>query len=157
MTFRTAAIADAPILVALALAFRNHLERDRPTVAEFEAGVGQLLAGPDAEFALALQDGEPVGYSLLRFRHSMWAGGLEATLEDLFVHPDCRGHGLGRGLVGFALEQARNRGCRTICLDTNENNEASTRIYRSFGFDAHSRRWGGRQMFYRRPLEPPCC
>ena len=157
MPYRTAEDADAPTLVALALAFRNHLERDRPSLAQLAAGVSQLLAAPDAEFTLALQDGEAVGYTLLRFRPSMWAGGLEATLEDLFVRPDHRGHGLGRGLVGFALARARDRCCVTICLDTNEHNEASTRIYRSFGFDAHSRRWGGRQMFYRRALEPPCC
>jgi ribosomal protein S18 acetylase RimI-like enzyme len=157
MTFRPAESADAPALVALALAFRDHLERDRPTSAQLEAGVGQLLAAPDAEFALVLQDGEAVGYTLLRFRRSMWSWGMEATLEDLFVRPERRGHGLGRGLVGCALERARNRGCVTICLDSNENNEASSRIYRSLGFDAHSRHWGGRQIFYRRTLEPPCC
>lgn len=157
MTFRPAESADAPALVALALDFRDHLERDRPTSAQLEAGVGQLLAAPDAEFALVLQDGEAVGYTLLRFRRSMWAGGMEATLEDLFVRPDRRGLGLGRGLVGVSLARARDRGCVTIGLDTNERNEASTRIYRSFGFDAHSRRWGGRQMFYRLALEPPCC
>jgi GNAT superfamily N-acetyltransferase len=157
MTFRTAGPADSSTLVALALAFRDQLERPRPTRAEFEAGVAGLLAAPDAEFCLAFQDGQAMGYALLRFRPSMWAAGLEATLEDLFVRPELRGHGAGRGLVGFALERARSRGCVTVCLDTNEHNEASTHIYRSFGFDAHSRRWGGRQVFYRRSLEPACC
>ena len=143
MPYRTAENADAATLVALALAFRDHLERDRPTVAQLAAGVSQLLASPDAEFTLAHQDGEAVGYTLLRFRPSMWAGGLEATLEDLFVRPDRRGLGLGRGLVGVSLARARDRGCVTIGLDTNERNEASTRIYRSFGFDAHSGRIAG--------------
>jgi GNAT superfamily N-acetyltransferase len=157
MTFRTAEPADIPALVTLALAFRDHLERPRPTRAEFETGVARLIAAPDAEFCLAFQEGQPVGYALLRFRPSLWATGLEATLEDLFVGQESRGHGLGRGLVGFALERARGRGCVTVCLDTNEKNLASTRIYRSFGFDDHSRRWGGSQRFFRLSLEPPCC
>ena len=60
-------------------------------------------------------------------------------------------------LVDLALERARTRGCATVCLDTNEHNEASTRIYRSFGFDSLSPRWGGRQVFFRLQLEQPCC
>jgi GNAT superfamily N-acetyltransferase len=85
----------------------------------------------------------------------MWVSGLEATLEDLVVDPAMRGRGVGGRLVRFALDRAAEKGCVTACLDTNEHNAASTRIYTELGFSAHSKRWGGSQVFYRVALPRP--
>jgi ribosomal protein S18 acetylase RimI-like enzyme len=151
-TLRVATATDGGPIAALAIAFRNHLQRTEPTDASLLASVHQLLASPEAEFDLCLQDGVAVGYVLLRFRHSLWASGTDATLEDLFVHPATRQGGVGRALVEFALQRAKARGCTSMALDTNEHNEASQRIYRSLGFQSHSPRWGGNQLFYRLKL-----
>lgn len=152
MTIRLASPADAPAIAALAAAFRDHLQRTAPTDAQFLSSIEGLLAGGDAEFLLLEEGGRPAGYVLLRFRHSMWASGAEATLEDLFVHPGLRGRGFGRDLATFAVRRAEDRGCATICLDTNEHNAASQAIYRTLGFEAFSRRWNGNQVFYRLAL-----
>jgi GNAT superfamily N-acetyltransferase len=154
MPIRLATPADASALTALAGAFRDHLERKAPSDAQFLESIGRLLAEGDAEFLLATEEGEPVGYVLLRYRHSMWASGLEATLEDLFVDPALRGRGVGGRLVQSALARAEEKGCVTACLDTNEHNAASNRIYSELGFSAHSKRWNGRQIFHRRALSP---
>jgi ribosomal protein S18 acetylase RimI-like enzyme len=154
MDLRPATAADAPALAALAIAFRDHLARTFPSDAQLAQGVAQLLAAPDAELVVACEGIALRGYALLRFRHSMWAAGIEAALEDLFVDPSARRGGVGRRLVTFALERARARGAVTACLDTNEHNTASTRIYGSLGFDCVSRRWNGRQLFYRVSLTP---
>ncbi|BDU77626.1 GNAT family N-acetyltransferase [Mesoterricola sediminis] len=149
---RPAVAADAEALTRLAIAFRDHLQRATPTEAAFREAIAQLLAAPDALFLLAETADGPAGYVLLRFRLSMWAGGLDATLEDLYVDPAHRGRGVGRDLVGAALMAARERGAVTVGLDTNERNEASNRIYASFGFSGHSKRWDGRQVFLRLTL-----
>jgi GNAT superfamily N-acetyltransferase len=153
MDLRSATAQDAGALVALILEFRNHLERVTPTEVQFRESVTRLLSSEDTAFFLAEEEGVALGYVLMRFRHSMWAAGLEATLEDLFVSPRHRRGGVGRRLVAFALERARDLGCTTVCLDTNEHNEASTRIYTRLGFNAVSKRWHGRQIFYRLNLE----
>lgn len=153
LNLRIATIQDAESLSALAIEFRNHLERTTPTDAQFRESVDRLLSAGDAEFYLATETGRPLGYVLQRFRFSMWAAGTEATLEDLFVSPQLRGGGIGKRLVAFALDRARTKGCASVCLDTNEHNEASTRIYAQLGFNAVSKRWQGRQIFYRLNLE----
>jgi ribosomal protein S18 acetylase RimI-like enzyme len=153
MTIRIATGGDAAGITELAIAFRNHLQRESPSDADFIDSVGRLLGSPDAEFFLVGADGRPVGYVLQRYRHSMWASGTEATIEDLFVDPGSRKGGLGKELIQFAVDRARARGCRTICLDTNENNAASQRIYQGLGFSAFSKRWQGNQVFYRLGLE----
>ena len=154
MDVRLATPADAGSLVVLAVGFRNHFGRDSPTEAQFLEGVNRLLLGDDAEFYLGTIDGQSAGYVLQRFRYSMWAQGTEATLEDLFVDPARRQHGAGQRLVEFAIARARARPCTTVCLDTNENNPASTRIYTRLGFSPLSRHWNGRQIFFRLKLAP---
>ena len=157
MPIRLATPEDAQVLTTLAIQFRNHLAREAPTDTQFLDSIALLLALPDTEFLLATLDAAPVGYVLLRYRHSMWAAGQEATLEDLFVDPGARRHGLGKELVRFALGRAEARGCATVCLDTNENNTGSLRIYTQLGFETLSRRWQGRQLFLRRnaPVSAP--
>jgi ribosomal protein S18 acetylase RimI-like enzyme len=152
LDIRIATGQDADAIATLAIAFRNHLERAHPTDAQFRASVTHLLAAGDAEFYLAVAGRHAHGYVLQRFRFSMWAGGQEATLEDLFVAPGHRQQGVGKALIQFALERAKARDCVSACLDTNENNQASTRIYTRLGFNAFSKRWDGRQIFFRMNL-----
>jgi len=149
MEIRRAAKADIPSITALAAGFRDHLGRSGPSDAQFAESIARLLDSEDAEFCLGQAGPVPVGYVLLRYRHSMWAGGTEATLEDLYVDPAARRAGAGRALVEAALAMARERSCTSVCLDTNENNAASTAIYAKLGFDAFSKRWNGRQVFFR--------
>jgi GNAT superfamily N-acetyltransferase len=153
MFIRKATSEDAPAILAMVLAFRDHLERATPTSAQFEASIGKLLGSPDAHFYIATLNGPPVGYVLQRFRYSMWACGSEATIEDLFVDPSARKNGIGKALIEFALQAATSQGCSSVCLDTNEFNVASTRIYTQLGFNSVSKRWNGRQVFFRKPIQ----
>lgn len=149
-----AAAHHAQDIAEMASAFRDHLNRTEPSDADFLRSVQSLLASSDAEFFVCRDGDVAAGYVLQRYRHSMWAGGLEATVEDLFVRPTARQGGLGKALIQFAIARAAQRGCVTACLDTNEFNAASTRIYTQLGFDAVSKRWNGRQIFYRRAVTP---
>ncbi|QND51014.1 GNAT family N-acetyltransferase [Phyllobacterium sp. 628] len=135
LNFCVASPQDEQTIVAMAILFRNHLERDAPSDVQFGNSIRKLLTSQDAEFCIATYDEKPVGYVLQRFRYSMWASGLEATIEDLFVDPKSRKLGIGKSLIGFALSRAQKAGCVGVCLDTNEFNIASTKIYTGFGFD----------------------
>lgn len=153
MHIRIATPQDEPAIVAMAVAFRNHLERHTPSDVQFGDSVRKLLGSQDAEFFIAMVHGQASGYVLQRYRHSMWASGTEATIEDLFVDPSVRRQGTGKALIEFALAHACQAGCASVCLDTNEFNAASTRIYTGLGFSAMSKRWNGRQIFFRKSVE----
>jgi N-acetylglutamate synthase-like GNAT family acetyltransferase len=58
----------------------------------------------------------------------------EAQLQWLLVHPDARGRGLGRRLVGEALGFCRAVGYDRVFLWTVSILEAAAHIYRSSGF-----------------------
>lgn len=84
----------------------------------------------------AFESDELVGVAGLRFqqrprtRHKAWLFGM-------YVLPEYRGRGLGRGLVEAVLDGARSRdGVELIQLTVSESNNAARRLYESCGFEA---------------------
>jgi len=131
---------DLERLVTLSGASRDELGQTGPSDAELREAYAAHLRDADAEFVLACApDGTPLGYVALRVHRSGWAGGFKGELEAVFVCAAVRGRGLGRRLVTAALAQARDRGCGTVGLNTNERNEAALGLYRTLGFRAERR------------------
>jgi ribosomal protein S18 acetylase RimI-like enzyme len=55
-------------------------------------------------------------------------------VQRLAVHPDARGQGLGRSLVGDVLRWMQRRGAARALVNTQETNLAARALYRSCGF-----------------------
>lgn len=145
---RLAGPADSDALASVVAAFRDHLQVGAPTDLDLRERLPSLIADPSIEFAVAKRGGRMVGYTQTRFYASLWASGVEALLEDLFVLASARGAGVGRSLLRHALERARGRGARVLGLTTNERNEPAQALYRSEGFQPQSARiWeSGREI-----------
>ena len=120
---------------------------------EIRASVERIMAGGDGEYLLAAgaEDGEPAGVCQMRFRWSVWKSAEDCWLEDLYVREAARGSGLGRALVEAACERARERGCRRIELDVNEDNAPARALYEACGFLTEPKP-PGRTLFIGRPL-----
>ena len=55
-------------------------------------------------------------------------------VQRLAVHPDARGRGLGRSLVGDVLRWMRRHGAARALVNTQRSNEAALALYRACGF-----------------------
>ena len=55
-------------------------------------------------------------------------------LFQMWVAPDCRGHGIGRMLVNSVVEWARSKGARTLLWSVACGNTPARRLYESAGF-----------------------
>jgi GNAT superfamily N-acetyltransferase len=93
------------------------------------------LFGPDrvAEAILATVDDEPVGVAIFFLTFSTFRGRPVGYLEDLFVRPQHRGIGVGKGLLAFVAQWAVARGCARLDWSVLDWNEPAIGFYRSIG------------------------
>jgi ribosomal protein S18 acetylase RimI-like enzyme len=61
--------------------------------------------------------------------------GIRSIVEDVAVAEQARGRGIGKALVGQAIEIARAAGASGVSLTSNSQREAANRLYRSLGFE----------------------
>jgi GNAT superfamily N-acetyltransferase len=136
-----ATVDEAEAVGRLLIAFRDHNGGDWPSDNAMLAAVERLIEKPDVDFLLGAvdEDSPPAGVCQLRYRLSVWTASDDCWLEDLFVEESARGRGLGAALVGAAIERARERGCRRVELDTNEDNEPALGLYHRFGFSERAK------------------
>lgn len=155
LEIRVAGADDAEGLRGLVASFRDHLQAGAPADAELDRQLSRALSDPSIEFACARLQGRAIGYTQTRFFFSLWASGLEALLEDLFVLPSARGRSIGRSLLRHALRRARERGARLLGLTTNERNRPAQGLYRSEGLEPQSAKlWAnGREIRWVAKLE----
>ncbi len=148
---RRATAADAPAFGRLLHAFNVEFGESTPAADVIAERAAPLIESGEVTVLLA-GDG-PDGFAELRFRPSLYTGVLDAYLEELYVVPERRGHGIGRALLEAAMEHARERGAAHIDLGTSEDDVAARALYESAGF---TNREGGpdgpRMLYYERDL-----
>ncbi len=132
---RAARPDDVPTIAALIreLAEYEHLESE---VVLDEAVLARHLFGarPYAEVLIADgDDGNAVGFALFFHNFSTFLGRPGLYLEDLFVRPEARGHGLGKALLVELGRLARARDCGRIEWAVLDWNEPSIAFYASLG------------------------
>lgn len=133
------AIRDAtPGDVGLILGFIRALaeyERLADRVEATEERVRQSLFGPRpaAEVVIAEVDGQPAGFALFFHNYSTFLAQRGIYLEDLFVRPEHRGHGVGRQLLAHLARLAVERGCGRLEWAVLDWNEPAIGFYRRIG------------------------
>ncbi len=147
---------DADAVAGLLVEFRDHMGHSWPPDESFAVSVRQLIGRSDSEFWLAATEAgaAPSAVCQLRFRHSVWTATEDCWLEDLYVRDEARRRGLARALVQSAIDHARERGCRRIELDANEDNAGALALYARLGFSDTSK-GGGRSLYLGLRLDAP--
>lgn len=138
------------------ITFKNAEENDVSLIlyfirelAEYEKMLDDVVATEDllrewifekkkAEVIFAVVDGEEVGFALFFHNFSTFLGRAGIYLEDLYVKPEHRGKGCGKGLLKKLAQIALERGCGRLewsCLDWNK---PSIDFYLSLGAEPMS-------------------
>jgi GNAT superfamily N-acetyltransferase len=79
--------------------------------------------------AVAVAEGRLVGMTTLVFHRSTWARNDFCYLEDLFVEPSVRSGGVGKALIEWVRERAKERGCDRLYWHTQESNKRAQKLY----------------------------
>ncbi len=104
---RLATVADAATVAALD-AFNREFNVSTPGIDALADRLARLLGGDDV--VAVLTEGVPVGVGLLTLRPNVWHDGPVALLDELYVVPHLRGHGIGSALLTDAEKMTCDRG-----------------------------------------------
>ncbi|MER7589077.1 GNAT family N-acetyltransferase [Micromonospora sp. NPDC127501] len=138
VTYREAVRADLPAVIALLADDVLGKARDFTEVDEaYERAFAAIDADPRNQLIVAEQAGELVGCLQITYIPGLGRHGSERSLiESVRVRSDRRGQGLGRDLMTWAVDQARQRGCALVQLTTDKTREDAHRFYLGLGFVA---------------------
>ncbi|HYU52537.1 MAG TPA: GNAT family N-acetyltransferase [Gemmatimonadaceae bacterium] len=126
---------DIPLIRELILELAEY-ERARPGEAPVtERDLAETLFGerPAAEVLLAYLGEEPVGFALFFHNYSTWLGKRGIYLEDLFVRPSARKHGIGYALLREVVRIALERACGRVDWAVLNWNELAISFYKQIG------------------------
>ncbi|WP_328461129.1 GNAT family N-acetyltransferase [Actinoplanes sp. NBC_00393] len=138
MQIRIATRADVPAILALLAddditRDRAHRTEETAVYAAFEA----IAADDRNELIVATDGDEVIGTCQLTFIPGLSRGGAERMLiEAVRVRSDQRGRGRGGELIRWAVERARERGCKIVQLTTDKRRTDAQRFYAALGFVA---------------------
>jgi len=141
------------VSASLTLASGDHLDKLLPLIAAFHAeegikstdetrraGIGPLLDGIPHGCAYLIGPARaPIGYIVICFSWSVEYGGLDATIDELFIRPGVRGRGIASEAL-IALPRAlAGGGLRAIHLEVDNTNTRALKLYARAGFTLHER------------------
>jgi GNAT superfamily N-acetyltransferase len=135
VTIRLATLNDLPGLTTLFDAYRMFYG-----FASGHRAAGEFLAARlsrhESTILVAVRrpNEELVGFAQLFPGFSSLSLGAVIVLNDLFVIPSARQHGVGGRLVDAAVEYARQSGAIRVDLETHPENSAAMELYRDKGF-----------------------
>lgn len=78
-------------------------------------------------------EGKPAGFALYFFNYSTWLGRPGLYLEDLFVEPAKRGHGIGKALLRRLAQIAEANHCYGMRWQVLDWNQPAIDFYHSLG------------------------
>ena len=126
---------DVPLIRALILELAEY-ERALPGEAPVtEKDLQKTLFGtrPAAEVLIAYLGKEPAGFALFFHNYSTWLGKRGIYLEDLFVRPSARKHGVGFALLQAIARLALERDCGRLDWSVLTWNELAISFYKRIG------------------------
>ncbi len=138
LKIRCASARDLPEIVRMLAddflgATRERYENPLPKsyVKAFE----EIEADKHNDLIVAEMNGEIVGTLQLTFTASIsFQGGKRATVESVRVEDKFRGQGIGREMMLWAIERARQENCIFLQLTTNATRKDAHRFYEKLGF-----------------------
>ncbi|MGA8938928.1 MAG: GNAT family N-acetyltransferase [Acidobacteriaceae bacterium] len=131
---RPATPSDVPTILTFIRELAEY-EREPHAVLATEGDLLRDGWGPTPRFTALIADynGAPAGFALYFTTYSTWRGHHGIRLEDLYVTPALRGHGIGKALLARLARIAVDQGCPRLEWDVLEWNESAITVYHRVG------------------------
>lgn len=133
---RFAEITDVPLILEFIKELAEYEKMSEEVVATEDILTETLFNKRYGEVVIGEYRNKPVAFALFFHNFSTFLGRSGIYLEDLFVKPEMRGKGVGKIMLAFLANTAKERNCGRLewwCLDWNQ---PSIRFYKNLGAEA---------------------
>ena len=155
---RRATPADAAVLGRLLWDFNTEFETETDDADVLAARFERLL-GLDGIVAVVAEDSaddgpSAVGFALVSLRPAIWFDGPVSQLEELYVVPRLRSHGIGTAILDFSRRLVREAGSPEMHINVDEVDTDTRRFYERHGFVNIEASADYRMLCYVGPTDP---
>lgn len=119
--------------------FEKEPEAMVATLEEYEEAFGKGLF----ESLVAKENGKTIGMALYCLTFSTWKGPM-LYLEDFYVLPEYRSHGVGQMLFDSFVKTAKNHGVRLVKWQVLDWNERAVKFYERNNAVIEKQWWNGK-------------
>ncbi len=155
---RRATVADAAVLARLLWDFNTEFETEVDDVDVLEARFARLLGLDDIVAVLAEDDAEDEGtavaFALVSLRPAIWFDGPVSQLEELYVVPALRDHGIGALVLDLCRRLVAEKGSPEMHIGVDEVDVDTRRFYERHGFVNIEEGVDYRMLYYVGPTVP---
>jgi GNAT superfamily N-acetyltransferase len=131
---RDATSGDAPTIAELVVRLASYENLAQEAIATADDIHAALFGTPSRAYAMLAEiDGKPIGFALWFYNFSTFLGRHGLYVEDVFVEPEYRGHGIGRALFAALAARAVAEKCGRMEWWVLDWNEPARRFYRAIG------------------------
>lgn len=127
LTIAPLSATDLPRWNELARAYKAFYQTTLPDV-EYDHAWQRLAGGGGVHALGARVDGELMGFVHYIFHRSIWTDRV-CYLQDVFVDPPMRSHGIGRALVQAVASDATRQGATRCYWTTHAHNATARALY----------------------------
>ena len=134
LTLRPAVPDDASLILQFIRELAEY-EREPDAAVATEADILRYAFSehPLVKVVMADWEGQPAGFALWFLNFSTWEGKPGVYLEDLFVRPAFRGHGIGKALLQHLAALAVREGWTRFVWQVLDWNTPSIEFYEAHG------------------------
>ncbi len=133
-TIRKAVPADVPLILEFIRALAAfEREPDAVTATEEDLLRDGFGESPYYQCLIAEYEGKAAGFAFYFFNYSTWTGRPGLYLEDVYVHEEFRGLGIGKALLARVAAIAVEKGCPRLQWEVLDWNTPAVAFYAGLG------------------------
>lgn len=137
LVFRAATEADLPAIVAMLADDELGATRESPDdLSPYKAALDLITADPLLMQVICERNGVVLGTMQVSITPGLSRKGMSrANIEGVRVSATTRGGGIGKQMIEWAIEYARERDCGLVELTTDKSRADAHRFYDRLGFE----------------------